>query len=500
MSSHPISVRPERSRGAWRASRLRSTRTGFCAALLLSGCTVGPNYQPPQVAIPSNYLEAPAPGEAQLDRWWQGFGDSQLTSLVEQALRQNLDIELAVARIREARAQERVAGAGAMPEVAAEASITRQRISENAIPVPPGPGGAGSGGGGSFGLPGSAFTTFRAGFDASWELDPFGRNRREREAAAARTGTAVWNRRDAEVSVAAEVAGAYFRLRTLQEQIGNAEAEFARLQRYEQLIRAQAKGGLVTGQGLEQQRSERSAAAAAIPALRAEAKAEIHALGVLTGQAPESLADPLAAPRALPPAIAVPPGLPSDLLRRRPDIRSAERDLAAATADIGVSVADLYPRISLTAAPALVSTALGSLLSWGSRSFSAGAALDWPIFDGGRRRANIEVRNARQEQATIAYRKAILIALKDVEDALGRIEGDRRQLTQLELAHSNAARAEEITRTRQRGGLVTLADVLAARQRRLSLEEQLTETRGALARDTVGLVKALGGGWQEDAQ
>jgi outer membrane protein TolC len=221
---------------------------------------------------------------------------------------------------------------------------------------------------------------------------------------------------------------------------------------------------------------------------------------MLTGQAPGILANQLAAPGNLPPALLVPPGLPSDLLRRRPDIRAAERDLAAATADIGVAVADLYPRISLTAAPALVSTALGSLLSWGSRSFSAGAALDWPIFDGGRRRANIEVRNARQEQATIAYRKAILTALKDVEDALGRIEGERRQLTQLELAHSNAARAEEIARTRQRGGLVTLADVLAARQRRLSLEEQLTETRGALARDTVGLVKALGGGWQEDAQ
>jgi outer membrane protein TolC len=221
---------------------------------------------------------------------------------------------------------------------------------------------------------------------------------------------------------------------------------------------------------------------------------------MLTGQAPGILANQLAAPGNLPPALLVPPGLPSDLLRRRPDIRAAERELAAATADIGVAVADLYPRISLTAAPALVSTALGSLLSWGSRSFSAGAALDWPIFDGGRRRANIEVRNARQEQATIAYRKAILTALKDVEDALGRIEGERRQLTQLELAHSNAARAEEIARTRQRGGLVTLADVLAARQRRLSLEEQLTETRGALARDTVGLVKALGGGWQEDAQ
>jgi outer membrane protein, multidrug efflux system len=196
----------------------------------------------------------------------------------------------------------------------------------------------------------------------------------------------------------------------------------------------------------------------------------------------------------------VPPGLPSDLLRRRPDIRAAERELAAATADIGVAVTDLYPRISLTAAPALVSTALGSLLEWGSRSFSAGAALDWPLFDGGRRKANVEVRNARQEQAMIAYRKAVLTGLQDVEDSLSRLAGDRDKLVELEQARANAARAEEIAGTRYRGGLVTLADVLQAQQRRLSLEEQMIETRGAVARGTVALVKALGGGWQEDGQ
>ncbi|MCL6739746.1 efflux transporter outer membrane subunit [Sphingomonas sp. RB56-2] len=478
---------------------------------MLTGCTtVGPDYQRPDVAVPGGYLEPSASGQSELDRWWNGFGDARLSSLVEQSLRQNLDIELAVARIREARAQERVAGAGSSPQVAAEASVIRQRISEHAIPAPPGSGGAGGAG---FALPGEEFTTWRAGFDASWELDLFGRNRREREAAAARTGAAIWNRTDVEVAVAAEVSGAYLRLRTLQALIANAEAELARQDRLERLVEAQAKGGLVTGQILEQQRSERSAAAAAIPALQADAKAEIHALGVLTGQAPEALANELSGPGNLPchrtpdcpqqsgtvTSPAVPPGLPSDLLRRRPDIRAAERELAAATADIGVATADLYPRISLTAAPALVSTALGSLLEWGSRGFSAGAALDWPIFDGGRRRANIEVQNARQEQALIAYRKSVLAALQDVEDALGNVDGDRRKLAELEQAHATAARAEEIAGTRHRGGLVTLADVLQAQERRLSLKEQLLETRGALARDTVALVKALGGGWSEES-
>ena len=466
-------------------------------ALLLAGCaTVGPNYTQPETPVPDRYLEAGSAEQGDLAAWWQGFGDPQLTSLVEQALRQNLDIEMAAARIREARAEEGVAGTGSSPQLAAEGSVARQRISENASPVPPG---SGTGGGGSISLPGTAFTSWRAGFDASWELDLFGRNRREREAAAARTGAAIWNRHDAEVSVAAEVAGAYLRLRTLQARMANAEAELARQQRYEQLVRAQAKGGLITGQILEQQQAERSAAAAAIPGLQAGARTEIHALGVLTGQQPETLANQLAASTTgLAPALpSVPPGLPSDLLRRRPDIRSAERELAAATADIGVATADLYPRISLTAAPALVSTALGSLLEWGSRSFSIGAALEWPIFDGGRRRANIEVKNARQEQAMFAYRKAILTALKDVEDALSNVDGGRRKLAELEQARANAARAEEIAETRYRGGLVTLADVLQAQQRRLSLEEQMIETRGALARDTVALVKALGGGWPE---
>jgi outer membrane protein TolC len=165
-----------------------------------------------------------------------------------------------------------------------------------------------------------------------------------------------------------------------------------------------------------------------------------------------------------------------------------------------VAIADMYPRITLTAAPSLISTALGSLLEWGSRSFSAGAALDWPIFDGGRRRASVEIRNTRQEQAAIGYRKAVLTALQDVEDALARIDGDRRQIADLEHSLSSAARAEHIALTRFRGGLVTLADVLQAQQRRLSLEDQLIKARGAWSLDTVALVKALGGGWQEDTQ
>jgi NodT family efflux transporter outer membrane factor (OMF) lipoprotein len=477
-------------------------RLAFLSTALLAGCTtVGPNYRQPAIATPDHFAEANAQSglsDADLSAWWRGFGDPQLDALVNRAIAQNLDVQTAAARIREARAREILAGASSRPQVDAQTSATRQRISENAIPVPPGGGGSNSG---TFGLPGSEFSTFRVGFDASWELDLFGRTRRSVEAAQARSGAARWNRRDVQVSVAAEVANAYLALRTLQQRIATAEAELARQRRFEQLVAARTRGGLITGQDLEQQRSERSTAAAAIPPLSAEAEAQIHALGVLTGETPEALIAELSAAAILPAAPPeIPVGLPSDLLRRRPDIRSAEREVAASTADIGVAIADLYPRFSLTAAPALVSTALASLLEWGSRSFSIGAAIDWPLLNGGLTRGNIAVANARQEQALIVYRKAVLTALQDVEDALSKTDGDRRQLAQLQAAVGTAARAEDIARTRYRGGLVTFSDVLLAQQRRLKLEDQVTETRGALARDTVALFKALGGGWPDVPQ
>jgi NodT family efflux transporter outer membrane factor (OMF) lipoprotein len=469
---------------------------------MLAGCTVGPNYRRPATPVPPGFAEphgATPIGDSELASWWRRFGDPELDKLVNRALAQNLDVETAAARIREARAREAVAGTAGLPEVNASDSASRERISEHAIPIPP-TGGSG-GQPGQFGLPGSEFNTFRVGFDASWEIDLFGKTRRSVEAARGRTAAAVWDRRDIQVTTAAEVANAYLTLRTLQQRIAIAEAEVERQQRSEQLVRARVRGGLVTGQDLEQQRSQLSAAMAAIPPLRAEADEEIHALGVLTGDTPEALTADLTPPAALPSALpAIQPGIPSDLLRRRPDIRAAERKLAASTADIGVATADLYPRFSLTAAPALVSTALATLLEWGSRNYSTAATLTWPIFNGGRTRGNIAVANALQEQALINYRKAILVALQDVEDALAQVDNERRRSANIEHALATATRAENIAQARHRGGLVTYSDVLQAQASRISLQSQLIESRGAQARDTVALFKALGGGWPEMAQ
>jgi NodT family efflux transporter outer membrane factor (OMF) lipoprotein len=470
------------------------------AAALLAGCTVGPNYQPPATPLPPAFAESQSAqngSETDLASWWRGFDDPELDKLVNRAIAQNLDVETAAARIREARARERAAGAARLPQVDAQASASRQRISQNAIPLPPG---AGEANGGSFGLPGSEFDTFRVGFDASWEIDLFGKTRRSVEAAHARTGAATWSRRDAQVIAAAEVADAYLTLRTLQQRIATVETEIARQQRFVRLIGARVRGGLVTGEDLAQQQSQLKTAEAAVPPLKAQADAQVHALGLLTGDAPEALIAELSASAALPEAPIVPAGIPSDLLRRRPDIRAAEEKLHAATADIGVATADLYPKFSLTAAPALVSTALASLLEWGSRSYTTSAALDWPIFNGGRTRANIEATKAVQQQALIAYRKTVLTALKDVEDALGNIDNDRRQIASLADAHGGASRAEQIARERYNGGLVTYSDVLQAQASRISLESQLADARGKLDRDTVALFKALGGGWPELAQ
>ena len=481
-------------------------RTGVLgtALALVAGCTVGPNYQRPAEPVPPSFAEPGQSGtlsDVDLGSWWSRFKDPELDKLVTRAIAQNLDVETAAARIREARARELVAGSAALPQVDAQGSASRQRISENAIPVPPGAGGAGGGGNApSFGVPGSEFNTFRVGFDASWEIDLFGKTRRSVEAARARTGTAIWNRRDVELTVAAEVADAYLSLRTLQQRTATAEAEVARQQRSLQLVGARVRGGLVTGQDLAQQQSELRTAEAAIPQLRAQAEAQVHALGVLTGAAPEALIAELSSPAGMPAPPVVPAGLPSDLLRRRPDIRAAEKNLHAATADIGVATADLYPKFSLSSVPALVSTTLAKLLEWGSRSYTASASLDWPIFNGGRTRANIAVANAQQEQALLSYRKTILRALQDVEDSLSNIDNDRRQITQLNAARGSASRAEDIARTRYRGGLVTYSEVLQAQANRFSLDNQLIQARGSLGRDTVALFKALGGGWPELAQ
>jgi outer membrane protein, multidrug efflux system len=495
-------------RGWLRAERLitgRCARTSLAFLLLLSACTVGPDYHPPQITTPARFAgPSPSPaGDADLDHWWHSFADPELDRLIAQAMRDNLDLQTAVSRIREARLQTVVAGASLWPSLGSTAQVNHTHLSGNAISLNGlgalTGGAVGSSGGNalaSFGLPGADFNTWQLGFDASWELDLFGKTRRGIEAARDNTGAAIWNGRDTMVSLTAEVADTWFALHATQRRLAVNQDDVARQQDLLALVQARAANGLATGLDVAQQQAQVTAAAATLPPLRADAAVRQHALAVLLGAAPETLSLPTAADTEPPPE--VPPGVPSDLLRRRPDIRAAERQLAAATANIGVAVADYYPQFSLTASPALISTALSNLVTWGSRNLSLGAGVSWNLFNGGQTRANVGIATEHQTQALLAYRKTVLTALQDVDDALSRITADQDQAAALVRSVAASRNAADLARGQYRAGLIPLSTVLTTEAALFTAEDQQVQADASLRQDLVALCKALGGGWQVD--
>jgi multidrug efflux system outer membrane protein len=488
----------------------RSIRSVIAAAPLvglLTACTVGPDTKPPDVAVPAQFAgtERAAQTDVPLARWWGGFDDPTLDDLVARALRDNLDMQTAASRIREARQQEIVAGAAAWPSLSANAQFTHSHLSQNSLGsfggIFGGAGGAsgsiaGAGSSSAFGLPGFDFNTYELGFDASWELDLFGRTRRTVEAARDTTTAYVWNGRDTQVSLVAEVADTYLALRAAQRRLAINQRDLARQQDLLDQIRTRAVSGLATGLDVRQQETAVAATASGLPPMSAEVEVRLHALGVLLGEAPEALLTALGT--APPPrAPAIPAGLPADLLRRRPDIRAAERQLAAATANIGVAVADYYPDITLTASPALVSTALSNLLTWGSRNLTVGPGLSWNIFDGGKVKANVAIATEHQRQALLTYRKTVLTALQDVEDALTHCDADRTRQQALARQTDTARAAADLSRAQYRAGLVPLSTVLTTEAALLSAEDTAAQNDATTAQDVVALYKALGGGWSE---
>ena len=347
------------------------------------------------------------------------------------------------------------------------------------------------------GLPGEGFATFQVGFDASWELDLFGGQRRANEAAGARTEAAVWSERDAEVMLAAEVARTYQQYRALQRRLALADQTLAAQREQLDFVKVRTRNGLVTTVDERNQQREIERTASQREDLVAEADAHVHALGTLLGLAPAALAAELATPPAVaPPVIAIPPGLPSELLQRRPDIRAAERQLAAATADIGVATADLYPKLSLTGALHLVSRSLATLLEADSIFANGAGRLSLPLIGGGERET-VALRRAQANEALLAYQSAVLVALRDVEDALTRLDADRRKVAELRASVAAAQDAADTAQVRQRNGLVQMAEVLQARQAWLADRDALAQAEAAAAQDEVALYKALGGGWDE---
>jgi NodT family efflux transporter outer membrane factor (OMF) lipoprotein len=493
----------------------------LAAAALASGCTVGPNYRPQDVAVPAKFVEAqaiPAPG-ASIDpaTWWRAFNDPVLDRLVERALADSPDMAIAASRVRQARLQEIAARSAGLPQVNASTEATHVEFSKNAgfssiARLFSGGGGGGASGGGQTGgtgggqggssgiaLPGSGITTYAAGFDASWELDIFGGVRRQVEGARARAEAAEWSRRDAAVTLSAEVAQAYFALRLDQITAATIEAEIARQTRALELAGNIARAGLVPQIDITRQRGQLTSTQARLEPVQADARVRLHALGLLVGGDPSAVAADLAGPApTVSPVPIIPAGLPSDLLRRRPDVRAAERALAASTADIGVAVADLYPRFSLTGVAQLISTSLSTLFERDSLQLTGTGSARFPLIDWGRRQATVKMRREDREQAYQQYRQAVLGALRDVEDPLARLDAERRRNEALRRAVADNEVSARATEAQYRTGFVAQDALLNAETQVLAAREQLAASDAQLRQSTVSLFKAIGGGWSED--
>lgn len=486
---------------------------GLAPLALVTACTVGPDYHAPEMAVPAAYAEpsggaAPAGVDIDPATWWRSFGDPELDRLVERALAGNPDIQVAASRVRQARLAEIAAEANGKPTVDAMANVNYIHFSKNAglasLAQQFGGGSgsdSGSGSGGGLALPGDGITTYSAGFDASWELDLFGGARRGVEAARAREQAAVWNSRDAAVTLAAEVADAYFALRADQERAAIVREEIARQQRALQIAAHISQVGLVPHVDVTRQNASITSLTAELEPINADIAMRSHALGILLGETPETLTAELTSPAMMAaPVPAVPEGLPSDLLRRRPDIRAAERQLASATADIGVAVADLYPKFNLTGVVELISSALSNLLTGGSLQLTGAAAGQFPILDWGKRKATVGTRKEDREQAYLNYRKTVLGALRDVEDALAQIDTERRRNATLRKALSNSEEAAGSVEAQYRTGFVAQDSLLNAQTDVLKAREQVAMSDAQLREYTAALFKALGGGWQADAE
>lgn len=473
-------------------------RASTALLLLLAGCEVGPDYNAPKVATPASFVElsagsgsAPA-DDATLCAWWTHIDDAELQNLIGRALRSNLDLKAAVSRIRAAREQTIIAGASEWPQL--NATGTGLNLHSNSSPFFAG------GSGGQGGAPPSGpsnIKVYSLGVDATWQLDVFGGVRRGVEQAEANAEAASWNLRDAEVSLTAEVADDYLTLRAAQARIAILRDEIAREQDASELVAARARAGFVTQLDVNQQKTLASNTAAQLPPLQAQALAMEHAIAVLVGEPPESIARELDSTAPFPEVRAdIAVGLPSDLLRRRPDIRTAERKLAAATAGIGVAVADLYPKFNLIGAAPFISNHLDNLISGNNFSTIAFGQISWPIFHGGQIRANVRANEESTQQAYLAYQQTVLKALQETEDAIDRYANEKQRQTALETSLRSAQSSETIALAQYRAGFVTYINVLTAQSAFLTAEDELAQSRQAAAEDLVSLYKALGGGWQ----
>ncbi|MCF7864192.1 MAG: efflux transporter outer membrane subunit, partial [Kiritimatiellales bacterium] len=470
--------------------RIRAGKAGLHLLLLLlvpmfmNGCmSVGPDYAEPDWK--DTGIKPDASLDAQtLGQWWNTLNDPQLVELVNEALQNNPNLKSSVAAVRGARARLGMARSAYGPQIDAAGGYARQKTSD-----------ATTGGlGGERDL-------YSGGFDASWEIDLFGGTRRSVEAAVAALEAQEADYADVRVSLAAETAQSYVQLRTYQKQLEVANANLALQQQTLELLQSRFAAGLSDDLAVQQARYNLEGTRATIPVFETQVERSLNALAVLTGQMPGSLHERLGAPSAIPaPGVRTVTGIPADSLRRRPDVRRSERQLAEQTARIGVATADLYPRFTLNGSIGIESLSASTFGDSGTDFYSIGPGVSWALFHSGSIRNRIKAQEAVQEQYLAAYENTVLQAVQETRDALAAFANEQRRLESLSSAVEAARTASERAGDQYKNGLVNFDTVLNAQRALLSYESQLAQSRGGITQDLIQLYKALGGGWQETVE
>jgi multidrug efflux system outer membrane protein len=454
--------------------------------LILTGCAaVGPNYNRVRLKAPEKWNTELQGGlrSASLDyetiaHWWTTLNDPELNQLMENAVKGNLTLKDAQSRLREARALRGISKAGLFPTLDAGASVAKKRSSENSDT-------------------GTESKLYAAGFDAGWELDVFGGVRRSIEAAQANLEATQADLHDVLVSLLAEVALNYVEVRTFQARLLSANANIKTQQETYDLNQSRFEAGIIDELAVQQALYNLERSRSQIPTLEIGLEAAKNRLAVLLGQKPGALHQELSETKSIPvPPMTVAVGVPAETLRNRPDIRRAERNLAAQTALIGVATADLYPKFKLFGTIGLESLSSKDFFEWASRKWSFGPNVSWNIFDGGAIRQNIKVQTARQEQALIQYESAVLNAQEEVENILVAFAKEQRRRESLAKATEAARRADLLATDRYQAGLVDFSNVLIAQLSLVSFQDELVQSDGAVTTNLIRLYKALGGGWQ----
>lgn len=487
------------------------------ASFVIAGCTVGPNFEPPASATPPQVFERTqaeqAPSKAVESGfsadWWTLFNDPALNALEQRLAHANLDVAAASARLRQSRAEQRVAGAAAYPTLDGAASYNRERGSPNGIlsllgVTPSGTPSQSASGANPLGvapIPGSkgspAYNLYQAGFDASWELDIWGRVRRGVEAASALSDASYEDRNAVLLSARAELARDYIELRDTQSLLRIAQQNLQIARETTRLTQVRMREGVTTDLDVANASAQVALIESLIPTLESRRETTINAIGVLLGEEPGALTQTLDDAHDVPDLPGqVPIGFPSELVQRRPDIRKAEAELHAATASIGMAKADFYPRISLNGSAGFQTLQLSSLANWASGQFVVGPSITMPIFEGGRLKGTLNLREAQQEEAAIAYKHTVLEAWREVDDAL--VVYDAEQLRRDKLASVVALnqRALSIAQQRYKAGALDYLDVLNVQKQLLDAQSNAEQSRATADANLITLCKALGGGWE----